>query len=118
VVRVFTGSDTTESDGIYSAFFTDHTGPGRYQVAVRATGGNSAKTVTPPADHSSFSELGRLPLVLVDVRCSQYASQLEESFEEAIRIRKADLLRGSLSPQAPYKKHELLIQVLLPTNAL
>ncbi|CAN8014866.1 unnamed protein product, partial [Ixodes persulcatus] len=212
VARVFTGSDTTESDGIYSAFFTDHTGPGRYQVAVRATGGNSAKTVTPPADHSSFSELGRLPLNLsvpfkrayqmselavdsrrfrasaarvrsepcgaferhalvgafqltgygertgtapgvvqdlqvqdsffrgsrwmvqlswtemgaygdastvgtVDVRCSQYANQLEESFEEAIKIQKADLLRGSLSPQAPNKKHELLIQVPLSTNA-
>ncbi|XP_042150482.1 uncharacterized protein LOC121838353 [Ixodes scapularis] len=46
----------------------------------------------------------------LDIRCSQHANQLEESFEEAIRIRKADLLRGSLSPQAPNKKHELLIK--------
>ncbi|EEC02495.1 hypothetical protein IscW_ISCW001071 [Ixodes scapularis] len=116
MVQARPGSDTTESDGIYSAFFTDHTGPGRYQVAVRATGGNSAKTVTPPADRSSFSELGRLPPGFLDIRCSQHANQLEESFEEAIRIRKADLLRGSLSPQAPNKKHELLIKV--PSKAL
>ncbi|KAG0410560.1 hypothetical protein HPB47_012314, partial [Ixodes persulcatus] len=234
------GSDTTESDGIYSAFFTDHTGPGRYQVAVRATGrqlgqdrdspgrpqqllrtrtsaptrflvwlsstglvvgvfrldqmgratrsfvgkmrvnlsvpfkrayqmselavdsrrfrasaarvrsepcgaferhalvgafqltGYGERTGTAPGVvqdlqvqdsffrgsrwmvQLSWTEMGAYgdasTVGTVDVRCSQYANQLEESFEEAIKIQKADLLRGSLSPQAPNKKHELLIQ--------
>ncbi|CAN7988412.1 unnamed protein product, partial [Ixodes hexagonus] len=49
----------------------------------------------------------------VDVRCSQHASELEENFDEAISVRKADVFRGSLSPMEPNKKHELVIQVRL-----
>ncbi|KAH9369098.1 hypothetical protein HPB48_016741 [Haemaphysalis longicornis] len=54
------GADTTAGDGVYSAFFTDHSGPGRYRVAVRATDSEgSARVVTPHICHSSVTDLAR-----------------------------------------------------------
>ncbi|XP_077561784.1 calcium-activated chloride channel regulator 3A-1-like isoform X3 [Haemaphysalis longicornis] len=203
------GADTTAGDGVYSAFFTDHSGPGRYRVAVRATDSEgSARVVTPHICHSSVTDLARkavnrtapakssyrladlkldagseqwapenpqqdvvpsghferyfdagsFQLVgyrehsaigpgpvtdllveaslvrgsrwllelswtamgahmdagavdYVDLRCSRHASELEENFLKTVQIRDSDIIRGSLNPLAPRKRHQIVIQV-------
>ncbi|KAH6941244.1 hypothetical protein HPB50_015150 [Hyalomma asiaticum] len=49
-------------DGIYSAFFTDHSGAGRYHLAVRAAGDESnARAALPHVCRSSLADLARKP---------------------------------------------------------
>ncbi|XP_075731574.1 calcium-activated chloride channel regulator 1-like [Rhipicephalus microplus] len=60
------GADTSAGDGIYSAFFTDHSGAGRYRMAVRAAGDESNAHVTlPHVCRSSLADLARKPSNLI-----------------------------------------------------
>ncbi|XP_037528212.2 calcium-activated chloride channel regulator 4A [Rhipicephalus sanguineus] len=60
------GADTSAGDGIYSAFFTDHSGVGRYRLVVRAAGDESnARTTLPHVCRSSLADLARKPPNLV-----------------------------------------------------
>ncbi|XP_037556326.1 calcium-activated chloride channel regulator 3A-1 [Dermacentor silvarum] len=56
------GADTSAGDGIYSAFFTDHSGAGRYHLVVRAAGDESnARATLPHVCRSSLADLARKP---------------------------------------------------------
>ncbi|XP_064469459.1 calcium-activated chloride channel regulator 3A-1-like [Ornithodoros turicata] len=204
------GADNTHGDGIYSAYFTQHVGSGRYGVIVKARGGRGARILRPVKKDTSIGDIGKMPrnltrsakrtyklrdlvikpqrrhmwaprilgdagffervvdagsfqllgydenakippgpvndLVLQDsrykgsrwmvtltwtamgahmdfgkatsleVRSSLVASELEENFQEAFLISKPDIVTGTLTPQTPGFRQELVI--VIPPRAL
>ncbi|XP_075729230.1 calcium-activated chloride channel regulator 3A-1-like isoform X2 [Rhipicephalus microplus] len=98
--------DLRKNDGIYSGYFVQFTGKGRYVVTVYVSG-NERTRLGVPRSHYPTNVIIVSPASAVDIRASKEMSKLRMEFEKQKQMTMADVVEGDLDPLPVGSKHEV-----------
>ncbi|KAG0425048.1 hypothetical protein HPB47_027755 [Ixodes persulcatus] len=105
------GADVTSNDGIYSAYFTQFKGKGRYSVVAEVVGDGSAIVVRGRRGSGGLPVVASSPASQVKIRVSTNTSSFLKRFEDGVPISETDVVDGQLSPFSARTKPNVTIKI-------